>query len=194
MPIYDEMVAKVLGPTECAAYTLEVPPEEARLKLLDIIAKSAFNNLRGYSNCCRSTLWAIQTHLRMPGVDAFKASSSLCGGIVGTGETCGSVIGGLMAIGQALGPDSFQEPDTDALVRSVSESFVAAFVEKIGGTRCFQVQEALVGWRCDDPSKAEAWYEANGLVACASTCGFAARLAAERILEQWDQRAVSSDR
>ncbi len=188
MPIYDEMVAQVLGPAEVASYPdpASASPEEIRLKHLDRIAKSAFNNLRGYSNCCRSVLWAIQTHLRMPGIDAFKASSSLCGGIVGTGETCGGVIGGLMAIGQALGPDSFHEPETDALVRRVSESFVQAFVGKIGSTRCHEVQKAIVGWCCDDPSKAKAWYEAGGHVACASVCGFAARWAPQVILDELD--------
>jgi C_GCAxxG_C_C family probable redox protein len=186
MPIYDEIVAQVLGPTEVASYPdpTRVTPQEVRLRLLDRIAKSAFNNLRGYSNCCRSALWAVQVHLRLPGDGAFQAASTLAGGIVGTGETCGSVLGGLMAIGQALGPDSFRDPDADARVRVAAKTFVDTFTERIGSTRCYEVQEAVVGWCCDDPSKAKAWYDANGLAACAAVCGYAARLAAQLILDQ----------
>ena len=101
MSTFDRLVAQIWGPKDLAAYSRATTPEEVRLKLLDVIAKSAFNNLRACSNCCRSTLLAVQTHLRLPDPGTIQASSALAGGIAGTGETCGSVLGGLMAIGQA---------------------------------------------------------------------------------------------
>jgi C_GCAxxG_C_C family probable redox protein len=191
MPIYDAMVFDVSGPEERAAYSLAVPPEEARLRLLDVVAKSAFNNLRAYSNCCRSTLWALQTHLHLQDEGTFRASTCLAGGIAGSGETCGAVLGGMIAIGLALGSDRPGPREREIPARTSTKAFIDAFVERIGSTRCYHVQEALIGWRCDDASKAEAWHDASGSVACASVCGFAARIAAEQILAQWDQRTVS---
>ena len=105
---------------------------------------------------------------------------------MGTGETCGSVLGGLMAIGLALGPDTSRNPERDVQVRIAAKAFVDSFIKTMGSTRCYEVQKAMVGWACDDPSKAGAWREANGHVACAAVCGFAARLAAERILDALD--------
>lgn len=184
MSTFDNLVAQIWSPKEFATYSGKETPEEARLKLLDVIAKSAFNNLRAYSNCCRSTLWAVQTHLRLPEMGTMQASATLAGGIAGTGETCGCVLGALMAIGQALGSDGYHKIERDAHAKAAAKAFVESFLEAVGSTRCYGVQEALVGWRCDDASKTEAWHEANGPIGCAAICGFAARRAAEEILQQ----------
>ena len=186
MSTFDNLVAQIWGPKEFAAYSGATTPEEVRLKLLDVIAKSAFSNLRAYSNCCRSTLGAIQTHLRLPDTGTMLASSALAGGIAGTGETCGSVLGGLMAIGQALGSDGYHEIKRDVQAQAAAKAFVESFRNMVGSTRCHGVQEALIGWRCDDASKTAAWREANGPIGCAAVCGFAARLAAEQILQRSD--------
>jgi C_GCAxxG_C_C family probable redox protein len=183
---FNNLVVQIWGPREMASYSGERSPEEARLKLLDVIAKSAFNNLRAYSNCCRSTLWAIQTHLRLPDTGTIRASSALAGGIAGTGETCGAVLGALMAIGQGLGSDGYHEIERDLQARTAAKTFVESFTEAIGSTRCHGVQESIIGWVCDDESKIQAWNEANGPIGCAAACGLAARLAAELLLLQTD--------
>ncbi len=189
MGTFDNLVAQIWSPKGFAAYSGEVTPEEARLKLLDVIAKAAFNNLRAYSNCCRSTLWAVQTHLRLPDPGMIQASSTLAGGIAGTGETCGGVIGGLIAIGQALGSDGYHEVERDAHAKVAAKAFIESFLEVVGSTRCYDVQEALVGWRCDDASKTDAWHKANGPIGCAAICGFAARRAAEEILQELESNS-----
>lgn len=184
MKTLDDLVTQICGVEEHASYCGESTAENTQLKLLDAIAKSAFNNLRTYSNCCRSTLWAIQTHLRLPDNSMLQASSAMAGGIGGTGETCGAVLGALMAIGQALGSDGYHEASRDITAKAAAKTFVESFLETFGSTRCYGVQEALVGWRCDDPSKVEAWRAANGPVGCAAACGFAARITARIILDQ----------
>ena len=186
MNTYDKLVAQIWGPKELSSYSGETSPEEVRLKLLDVIAKSAFNNLRAYSNCCRSTLRAVQTHLRLPEAGTLQASAALAGGIAGTGETCGSVLGGLMAIGQAVGSDGYHDVERDVRAKAAAKAFVESFLETVGSTRCYGVQEALAGRRCDHSSETEAWHEANGPIGCAAVCGFAARLAAEKIFQQSD--------
>lgn len=171
------------GPIEQVDYTDPSVPAASREKLLDIIAKSAFDNLRAYSNCCRSTLWAIQTHLRLEDAGTLKASTTLAGGIAGEGETCGALLGALMAIGQALGSDRFDPDESYLRARAAAKAMAEAFAEAFGGTRCYTVQETLIGWCCDDPSKTEAWRAANGQIACASACAVAARTAARIILD-----------
>lgn len=186
MSTFNDLVDQICGPKTTASYSGDLSPEETRLKLLDVIARSAFNNLRAYSNCCRSTLWAIQTHLRMPDTGTIRASSALAGGIGGTGETCGAVIGALMAIGQGVGSDGYHEVERDLKAKAAAKSFVESFTEAIGSTRCHGVQESIIGRVCDDASKLQAWNEANGPIGCAAACGVAARLAAEILLLQTD--------
>lgn len=89
-----------------------------------------------------------------------------------------------MAIGQALGSDGADEVSRDVTAKAAAKAFIESFLDSFGSTRCYGVQEALVGWRCDDPSKVDAWRAANGPVGCAAVCGFAARVAAQLILDQ----------
>jgi len=190
---FDNLVAQIWGSRPIEPPSAETSLEESRRKLLDAIAQSAFTNLRTYSNCCRSTLWAVQTHLRLPDTGMIQACSALAGGIAGTGETCGSVIGGLRAIGQALGSDGYHDIERDLRARAADKAFVESFTEALGSTRCYGVQESLIGWICDDVSKAQAWQDANGPSACAAACGLAARMAAEQVLQSFDsQQEISS--
>ena len=184
--MFANLVEQIWGPKAIEASQSAASTEGTRRKLLDVIAQSAFNNLRAYSNCCRSTLWAIQTHLRLPEKGTIQVCSALAGGIAGTGETCGAVIGALMAIGQALGSDGYHEIERDLQARAAAKTFVDSFTEDLGSTRCYGVQKSLIGWICDDASKTQAWHDANGPIGCAATCGLAARLAAGQILMQTD--------
>ncbi len=151
-------------------------------QLLEIIAASAYDNLRAYSNCCRSTLQALQVHLQLEDSGSVQASFALAGGIGGTGETCGTVIGGLMAVGLSIGSDDPRDEASQQRARGAAKQFVERVLEQYGSTRCYELQEALVGWSCDDASKKSEWEAAGGPIACASICADVARHAAEIIL------------
>ena len=182
MSTIEEFATDIREPQEHAAYDGSTDAAEVRAKRLDVIAKAAFNNLRAYGNCCRSTLWSLQTHLRLDGPAAFKASATLAGGIGGTGETCGAVIGALMGIGLTVGSTDSLDAERDQCARQAAIVFVERFTARFGSTRCYKVQEATVGWRCDDPSLTEKWLAADGPIACAGVCADAARIAAGIIL------------
>ncbi len=151
-------------------------------KILDAIAQTAFNSLAVYGNCCRSTLWAIQTHLRMEASATLRASSVLAGGICGTGETCGAVLGGMIAIGEALGSDDFRDLESYERANANVREFLQKIQERYSSSRCHAIQTSVMGWCCDDPSKAEQWTEAGGPLACAGVCAEASRYAASIIL------------
>ena len=183
MARWEELAERDWGARREAAYDVPGARAATRERILDVVARNAFDNLRAYSNCCRATLWAIDTHLHVADREALRATTTLAGGVAGSGETCGALLGALMAVGFALATDDLTDLDADKAVREAGKRCAAKFKELLGSTRCWEVQETIVGWRCDDPSKDDAWKSAGGGVACAAVCAEAARIAAAIILD-----------
>lgn len=170
-------------PGRTATYdTLPFVPA-TRAKILDAIAQAAFTSLGVYGNCCRSVLWAIQTHLQKAEAATLRASAVLAGGICGTGQTCGTVLGGLMAIGESLGVEDFRDLAAYDLANARAKEFVDQVRGIYGSTNCYEIQEAIMGWRCDDSDRAAEWLEGGGPTACAGVCAQVARIAAGVILD-----------
>jgi hypothetical protein len=75
----------------------------ARGKILDIIAKSVYNNDRAYEGCTRCVLAALIEHLHLSSYEGakevIKVSSALVAGVCRMGESCGALTGDIMAIG-----------------------------------------------------------------------------------------------
>jgi len=161
----------------------------AREKILDIIAKSAYNNDRAYEGCTRCVLAALIEHLHLSSCEGvkevIKASSALAAGVCRMGETCGALTGGIMAIGLVTGSEKLEE--FDAYKRSMENSYKLynRFKEKYDNTRCFEIQEKELGRHYDFKNEEDgvAWYKDGGLDKCPMVCATAARLAAEIILD-----------
>lgn len=161
----------------------------AREKILDIIAKSAYNNDRAYEGCTRCVLAALIEHLHLSSCEGvkevIKASSALAAGVCRMGETCGALTGGIMAIGLVTGSEKLEE--FDAYKRSMENSYKLynRFKEKYDTSRCFEIQEKVLGRHYDFKNKEDgaAWYKDGGLDKCPMVCATAARLAAEIILD-----------
>ena len=71
------------------------PKEE----LLDRIEETARNYERDYHGCSRCVLLSLQKHLNLGNDLTFQASTPLAGGVAMRGETCGALLGGLLAVG-----------------------------------------------------------------------------------------------
>ena len=160
-----EIVAKVWGPKEEAVYNTRKSPPGSREKLLDVIAKTGYNNNRAYEGCTRCVLWAIQTHLHFEDAGALRASTAMAAGVARMGEDLA---------------------DFDAYVETMSmgvEMF-NRFKEMMGSVKCFDIQEKLLGRRFDffKEDDREAWYTGGGIEVCPWVCGEAARIAADVIL------------
>jgi len=170
-------------------YNVKGVPPGGREKLLDIIAKSAYNNDRAYEGCTRCVLAALIEHLHLSSYEGakevIKASSALAAGVCRMGETCGALTGGIMAIGLVTGSEKLEE--FDAYVKSMENSYKLynRFKEKYGTTRCFEIQEKVLGRHYDFKNEEDgaAWYKDGGLDKCPMVCATAARLAAEIILD-----------
>lgn len=119
--------------------------------------------------------------------NAFKAASALSGGIARRGETCGALIGGIMAICQIVGRESIE--DTEQYRRSVvpATEMYLKFKEEVGHTLCAEIQKIIYGrpFRLYEPEELAAFEGAGGHKpeGCPSVCRKAAKIAANIILD-----------
>jgi C_GCAxxG_C_C family probable redox protein len=182
----DRAVPKIPGPAERAVYTTRESPPGSRAKLLDVIAKAAYDNNRAYEGCSRCVLWALQTHMRRPDDGALRASTAMAGGVARMGETCGALLGGIMFAGQVLAREDLRDFDAYVATMEVAAQIFDRFKREFGTTRCRDIQEERLGRSFDffKEEDREAWYRRGGLEVCPLVCAEAARLTADVLLPE----------
>jgi len=183
-------MVKQYYPEETAKYDTRSEKAGSKAKILDRVSKAAYDNNRAYEGCARCVLHALQTHLNILDDQkafkaAMKASTALSAGVARKGETCGALIGALMAIGLYIGTERLNDFDgyVDTM-RAASEVF-DRFKEKYGTVKCFEIQKKLFGKKINffDEKDAEWWYENNGLDKCPGVCAVATRMTAEAMFK-----------
>ena len=166
-----------------------MPEMSSRQDLLNTIEQEAHDYERDFHGCSRCVLKPLQEHLDLGDDESFKASTPMAAGVAMRGETCGALIGGLMAVGLAFASESMD--DADALINALAAGFrLARKVEKaFGTTNCTKIQTDQLGrfYSLADPKQYQAFIEAGGYVKCSKVCGKIARMTAEFILEQRDK-------
>ncbi|MBW1703390.1 MAG: C_GCAxxG_C_C family protein, partial [Deltaproteobacteria bacterium] len=73
--------------------------KQSRDELLDKIEKAAHDYERDFHGCSRCVLKPLQDHLNLGDDASLKASTTLAAGVAMRGETCGALLGGLLAVG-----------------------------------------------------------------------------------------------
>lgn len=150
-----------------------------------------------YSGCSQAVLLALQEGLGVGDLESFKAATVLSGGVSRRGETCGALLGALMALGLVRGRESIEDTPSyveamgigdeicGAFQRRVEEEF--GFPEPLASTLCAEIQTGIYGRSFDirDPGERELFLEAGGHSdeGCYKVCGIAAEVAAERLME-----------
>ena len=150
-----------------------------------------------YSGCSQSVLLALQEGLEIGDEASFKASTVLSGGVARRGETCGALLGGLMALGLVAGRERMEDYEQyvkatnianeicDEFKRRIEKEF--GFREPLESTLCREIQTRIYGRSFDirDPAEREAFLAAGGHSdeGCYKVCGIAAEVAAERLLK-----------
>jgi C_GCAxxG_C_C family probable redox protein len=133
----------------------------------------------GSGLCCAESVLQAVAESRgiksdlIPGI-----ATGLCGGIGRSGDICGALSGGVLAINMVLGrarPDQSPERNFEA-VRGFLKDFGAEF----GTTNC----EQLIGCRLDTPEGQRFFKENKLRERCAVYTRAAARLAAKALCEQ----------
>ncbi len=131
-------------------------------------------------------LAALQAKLGGIGQEVFKAGSCLSGGVVGRGETCGALSGGMLAIGNEVGRERLEDLAQLRKARDIATELYLRFQEEVGHTLCAEIHKLKFGrtYRLYDPADQKAFHEAGGHGddGCPVVCTTAARIAADIIL------------
>ncbi|MBW2035650.1 MAG: C_GCAxxG_C_C family protein [Deltaproteobacteria bacterium] len=165
--------------------------KQSRDELLDKIEKAAHDYERDFHGCSRCVLKPLQDHLNLGDDASLKASTTLAAGVAMRGETCGALLGGLLAVGIVTASEEFK--DVNALTNSLASGFrLARIVEKeFGTTNCTKIQTDKLGrfYSLADPEQYEEFIEAGGYRECPKVVGKIARMTAEFILDYRDRMA-----
>ena len=147
-----------------------------------------------YSGCSQSVMGALQDELGIGNKESFKAATMLSGGFR-RGETCGAIIGGIMALGLIIGRESMEDTETYRRAMStadeVSDRFKQELQQQYGfswelkSTLCPEIQERIYGRPFDLRHEFEDFLKAGGHsdTGCPRVCAIAAQVVAEKVIE-----------
>ena len=167
-----------------------MPGKTSRGELLNKIEETAHDYEKEFHGCSRSVFKALQEYLDLGDSHCLKASTPLAAGVAMRGETCGALIGGLLAVGIVTAKEDLK--DSNALNTSLAAGFrLARKVEKeFGTTNCTKIQTERLGrfYSLADPEQYKAFIEAGGYVECPKVVGKIARMTAEFTMDYLDKK------
>lgn len=166
-----------------------------REQLLQRVGKKA-HEYDKYSGCSQGVLLALQEEFGIGNVDSFKCATAFGGGVARHGETCGALVGALMALGLVVGRQRMQDTEVyRAAMQPAGELFrdfqaglerELKFKKALSGATCREIQQLFYGRSFDlsDQKQYQAFLDAGGHSdeGCPRVCGIAARVAAGKIL------------
>jgi C_GCAxxG_C_C family probable redox protein len=165
------------------------------------IADKAFAVAKAFElrsgGCAQSAVAGIFEALGVKDEGIFKAATGMADGVGLTGDGhCGSISGGVMAIGYFFGRSTEDSGNIMKQIRAcrLAKKLHDEFVEKYGTCRCADLQNKLVGrfYNLYDPQDMEAAMAANMPETCSTLVGEAARMAVRIILEEKERKAVKA--
>ena len=150
-----------------------------------------------YSGCSQAVLLSLQEEFGIGDSESFKSATVFGGGVSYQGETCGALIGALMALGLVIGRANME--DTPTYRMAVSHAIDVwsrfreelqsqlGFNERLTSSLCRDIQRSIYGRSFDmtDEEDYQAFLEAGGHgdEGCPRVCAVAAQVAAEKILD-----------
>ena len=81
-------------------------------EILNRVYALALENDRDYHGCSQSVLDSIQKEFLIGNKEVLKSATVLAGGLLRQGETCGAIIGAMMALGLVIGRDRIEDSKT----------------------------------------------------------------------------------
>jgi C_GCAxxG_C_C family probable redox protein len=165
-------------------------------EILDRVQKRAEEYEQVDQNCAKSPALALMEEFGFGDLKIITALSSFPG-VALTGETCGSVLGGLAALSSYFGSDDLLDYGANARCYGQCRKFLYRFETEMGTTKCRDIHERIVFGRYHEVADVKegfpAFLKEKGFEKCGLAPGVSARIAAGIILEDMEkERAKGS--
>ncbi|MCX6654374.1 MAG: C-GCAxxG-C-C family protein, partial [Candidatus Bathyarchaeota archaeon] len=142
--------------------------------LVKNIRRNAEENCKFYG-CSQIVLLALQEGLGIGDHESFKAATMLSGGVARRGETCGSILGALMALSLVKSRERIEDTDSFVNASAIGTELCEEFQRKLEeefhfeapleSSLCKEIQRNIFGRWYDVriPEEKEAFLKAGGL-------------------------------
>lgn len=168
--------------------------DEARQTRIEEIAIRAGDCEEEARNCAQGTFFALKEEFGLAGGDELLNAAMFMPGVGSRKETCGALLGGLMALGlrygrcRLIGSSATTPEDEEEMLRIRREKilrYCEAFKAEFGSTACGVIRPLIMGRDYDslDPEDRKVFKANDGYKKCRRPAETAARIAAEILLE-----------
>jgi len=168
--------------------------ETEKQKILNRISKKAGDYEEVSISCSQGTLCALQEEFKLGGGEDVIKAATFMPGIASRKETCGAVIGALMALGLVFGRDRVNNPDPNTpeameqvlKFREKAWRFCEEFKKEFDSTMCGDIRPRIMGrdYNSMDPIERQQFLDDDGPRKCRVPPETAARIAASILLEE----------
>ncbi len=157
---------------------------EPREQILDEVERKAAEYEIESGCCSQGCLRALQEQFEIGNIETYKAATAMPG-IALRGETCGAVVGALMAIGLVWGREDPKDMDSFFRAISMGRKFCGAFEKEFGTVMCRDIVKQRFGKELNlaDPADAKEFARMDGFRVCSYVPGKAARIVAGMVLD-----------
>jgi C_GCAxxG_C_C family probable redox protein len=161
-----------------------MPNEPSREERLERLERSAGDYVELYGSCAQGTLLALQEEFRLGDARTLKAATAMPG-IALRGETCGAVIGAIMALGMVLGREKHDDVASVQRAIRAARKLCGRFEKEFGGCNCRDVQHRIFGrsFNLADSNDLNEFVKSDAARKCRMPAGRAARFAGELIMD-----------
>ena len=150
-----------------------------------------------FSGCSQAVLLSLQEEFVIGNKESFKSATVFGGGVSYQGETCGALLGALMALGLVIGRENMEDtPTYRAAIKDAIDVWSTfreelhsqlGFGQRLTSSLCKDIQRSIYGRSFDMTNEKDyqAFLDAGGHgdEGCLRVCAIAAQVAAEKILE-----------
>jgi C_GCAxxG_C_C family probable redox protein len=171
-----------------------VSPKVSNQKRIARVSTRAGDYEVASRNCAQATLLALVEEFDLEAGKEILKAASFMPGVAANKETCGALLGGLMALGLALGRGRLADPsysqpevaDEYLRLRRKVHDYCLAFKAEFGSTMCGVIRPLIMGRDYDslDPADRLQFAADDGVEKCRVPPEVAARIAAALILEE----------
>jgi C_GCAxxG_C_C family probable redox protein len=166
-------------------------------ELVQQASRKAMDSESQFWGCSQAVLGSLQETFSIGDAESFRAGTVLSAGVARRGETCGALIGALMALGLACGRSEMADRDAYNRAMDRAQGVVDRFKDGIQSryklpmplesTMCPDIQTHIYGrsYCFLDPAERKAFNDdgGHGPEGCPTVCAIAAEAAAQAIIQ-----------